>query len=329
MLPRRTVFPSHRRDPDASIRGTDSDASQARISAVRKQYLNDPFIGCLVPQPHLVPSRPPLINIGTYIRSEAIDELVYSWIRHASLVGKRAQIVSLGAGSDTRFWRIASDPSSPLKSALVRYLELDFSENTSVKVRAIKEKKELHSVLGEFTTSETESSLTSSIYAIRDVDLRQFQNSDLALLDPSVPTLVLAECVLVYMDPTVSDALLKWFSHTFSAVGAVIYEMFGLNDNFGRVMKENLRSRNVTLPGVDAYPTLEAQCHRLTANGFTYGRSLSLKTIRSQYIDPGELSRIAKLEFLDELEELELVLNHYAISWGTKGFNEPSTLRVL
>ena len=28
------------------------------------------------------------------------------------------------------------------------------------------------------------------------------------------------------------------------------------------------------------------------------------------------LGRISKLEFLDEIEELDLVLAHYAISWG-------------
>ena len=29
--------------------------------------------------------------------------------------------------------------------------------------------------------------------------------------------------------------------------------------------------------------------------------------------------RINKLEFLDEIEELVLILKHYAVSWGTKG----------
>lgn len=95
------------RDPDASIRATDVDASHARVSAVRKQYLHDPFIACLVPSAHLVPTRPPLINIGTYVRSEAIDELVLGWLKYAGADGKKAQIVSLGAGSDTRFWRLA------------------------------------------------------------------------------------------------------------------------------------------------------------------------------------------------------------------------------
>jgi len=95
------------RDPGAAIRATDTDASQARLSAVYKQYLRDPFISYFVPRPHLVPFRSPLINIGTYLRSEAIDELVLKWLETTSLAGTKAQIVSLGAGSDTRFWRIA------------------------------------------------------------------------------------------------------------------------------------------------------------------------------------------------------------------------------
>lgn len=28
------------------------------------------------------------------------------------------------------------------------------------------------------------------------------------------------------------------------------------------------------------------------------------------------IHRISKLEFLDEIEELDLVLSHYAVSWG-------------
>ena len=94
-------------------------------------------------------------------------------------------------------------------------------------------------------------SLTSSIYAVRDVDLRNFESvfpalssaseNTQALLDPSLPTLVLAECVLVYMEQSRSDALIEWFSNTFTVVGAIVYEMFGLDDSFGRVMKENLK----------------------------------------------------------------------------------------
>ncbi|KIJ31259.1 hypothetical protein M422DRAFT_36283 [Sphaerobolus stellatus SS14] len=326
MLPPR--LHSRRRNPDESIRQTDGDASQARLSAVRKRYLNDPFIALLVPQPHLLPSRPPLINIGTYIRSEAIDELVVSWLQHNAASGSKVQIVSLGAGSDTRFWRLATGLlGGDLSRSIARYLELDFAENTSTKIRAIQVNKELNSVLGEAQISGA--SLVSDVYAIRDMDLRNSRHvlqdilikSDeqpLGLLDTSLPTLVLCECVLCYMTQEQSDSLLKWFSDTFDQPAVIIYEMYGLNDSFGRVMKDNLRSRNVTLPGVDAYPTLDDQTRRYTNNGFPSAHALSLKTIRSQYIDPKELNRISRIEMLDELEELELVLHHYFVSWAFK-----------
>ena len=93
-------------DANGSIRQTDSDAAIARLSAVKLGYLQDPFIRFLVQRPHLQPPRPPLINIGTYVRSEAIDKLVEEWLELSAVDGEKCQIVSMGAGSDTRYWRI-------------------------------------------------------------------------------------------------------------------------------------------------------------------------------------------------------------------------------
>lgn len=57
-----------------------------------------------------------------------------------------------------------------------------------------------------------------------------------------LPTLLLFECVLVYMERTASDALLRWFvEQSRGPVGAVVYEMFGLEDAFGRMMVNNLK----------------------------------------------------------------------------------------
>jgi len=67
------------------------------------------------------------------------------------------------------------------------------------------------------------------------------------LLSPSLPTLLLFECVLVYMVPDSSSALIDWFvnyfasTHGGSVLGAIVYEMFGLQDAFGRVMLNNLQ----------------------------------------------------------------------------------------
>lgn len=92
-------------DLDAPIRATDNDAAIARLSAVQKGYLADPYIAVLVPRAHLQQPRPPLINIGTYLRARGIDHLLDGWFRLSE--GRQVQIVSLGAGSDTRFWRLA------------------------------------------------------------------------------------------------------------------------------------------------------------------------------------------------------------------------------
>lgn len=93
-------------DASGPVRQTDSDAAIARLSAVKLGYLQDPFIRFLVQRPHLQPPRPPLINIGTYVRSAVIDSLVNEWLELSAAEGKKCQIVSMGAGSDTRFWRI-------------------------------------------------------------------------------------------------------------------------------------------------------------------------------------------------------------------------------
>jgi O-methyltransferase involved in polyketide biosynthesis len=96
--------PTIHADPDAPIRATDNDAAIARLSAVRKGYLSDRYIAALVPRAHLQQPRPPLINIGTYLRTRGIDDLLENWFRLTG--GRKVQIVSLGAGSDTRFWRL-------------------------------------------------------------------------------------------------------------------------------------------------------------------------------------------------------------------------------
>ncbi|KZT01447.1 leucine carboxyl methyltransferase [Laetiporus sulphureus 93-53] len=314
-------------DPDAAIRLTDTDAALARLSAVQKHYLSDPFTRYFAPRAYLQPSRPPLINIGTYVRSEALDKLVNQWLELSEQQGLPCQIVSLGAGSDTRFWRITTGPR---KSWLKAYFELDFPEVTTKKAMAIRKSRDLSAVLGkpeDITVANGGTALHAPTYHLLPADLRRPPSETLAplasLLSPSHPTLLLFECVLVYMTPTASSALLQWFVDHFAganaaALGGLVYEMYGLEDSFGRVMRANLQARNVVLPGAHPYPTLQSLPNRFLQHGFTTANALTLREIRRSYIDPTEQERISHLEMLDEIEELELVLEHYAITWGLK-----------
>jgi [phosphatase 2A protein]-leucine-carboxy methyltransferase len=106
------------------------------------------------------------------------------------------------------------------------------------------------------------------VYNLLPVDLRTPPAASLAplltsadggkdgepLLSPALPTLLLCECVLAYMTPAASGALVGWFVDYFAAaaaaagpLGAVVYEMFKLNDAFGRVMLNNLKVRGRVL----------------------------------------------------------------------------------
>jgi [phosphatase 2A protein]-leucine-carboxy methyltransferase len=107
---------------DEGTRSTDGFAAHARVSAVRQGYIQDPFVSYFVPRARALPTHTPLINIGTYVRTTSIDRLVEDFLKAGSEnladgedgQGKKKQIVSLGAGSDTRFWRLSVSGISPL-----------------------------------------------------------------------------------------------------------------------------------------------------------------------------------------------------------------------
>lgn len=106
------------------------------------------------------------------------------------------------------------------------------------------------------------------------------------------------------------------------------------------------QARSLALPGADSTPTLEALTRRLAAAGAQGSvGAKSIKQIRDECIPrdelqryafapeswgfrpapnqtdrdeygPPSLRRVAKIEQIDEVEELNLVLEHYAVSWA-------------
>lgn len=229
----------------------------------------------------------------------------------------------------------------------MRYIEVDFPEVTTKKAMAIKKSKQLANVLGEpadIKIANGGTSLHSPRYHLISADLRQAPEQSLhaalsvpvpggglkddtgPILLPHLPTLLLFECVLVYMHSDASNALVRWFVDYFHApnsgepapLGAIVYEMFGLQDPFGQVMLTNMKARSITLPGAVPYPNFASLPSRFLQHGFQHAQALTLRDIRRKYIRREEVHRTSKLEMLDELEELELVLAHYAITWGVK-----------
>lgn len=165
-------------------------------------------------------------------------------------------MLSLGAGSDTRFWRLPKDQQ------VKKWVELDFDESTAKKVQIIKRNDKFHQALaGDFTLGRSVFSasllflaeplpeqggaaLRSPRYDLLPADLRSFEWPTLisqTLLDSDRPTLLLLECIFIYIDPTITQSILQWAANTFSQCVVVWYDPIKLDDAFGRVMVNNLR----------------------------------------------------------------------------------------
>jgi O-methyltransferase involved in polyketide biosynthesis len=328
---RGRAAPSVCKTNDEVIQATDFDAAMSRISAVEAGYLDDPFAKLLTTE--RVQGRLPLMNrgmdmvvvcvsltiAGTYVRTTGIDIIVDTFL---SSYSGRKQVISLGAGSDTRFFRLKRK-----HHALdVIYHEIDFAANTKTKIDRIQTSSETISDLCgvEIDKAKTnEYNLESTDYHIHAQDLRTMSFSA-----EDVPTLVISECCLIYLSPDDADAVLEKFTNRFTTVAAVIYEPIRPNDAFGRTMVRNLTTRGIQLQTLEQYAELENQRQRLRKYGFE-SRAADIDSIWRMWIDKTEKERVDSLEWMDEVEEFVLLAKHYCISWGWKGFEDETQWHAL
>ncbi|ORZ03045.1 leucine carboxyl methyltransferase 1 [Syncephalastrum racemosum] len=306
---------------DEAIRGTNDDATVSRLSAVTIGYFDDPFVRYFVKRPV---RRSPIINRGSYIRNYALDRLVQRFLQTPT--DKKKQILGLGAGFDTRYFLLRAGHLKGTES-LAKYYEVDFPEIVMKKAMTIQRRKELHEHLSHVRIEKGGTELQSDQYCLLGNDLRSWKESVVPQLlangfDTSAPTLFLSECVLIYLEPTHSDAIMAWMTETLSDCAFVLYEQIRPNDSFGKMMLRNLESRDIQLKGIHAYPDLQHQERRFLDLGWRFAKAVDTNAIHDTYLVPGDLARMAKLEILDELEEWRLLAAHYCVAWACKSDNE-------
>lgn len=297
---------------DEIVQQTDNDASSSRMSAVELGYLDDRYARSFIPQGKQVPRRYPIINRGTYVRTTAIDTLVQRFLRHEPQA--RKQIISLGAGSDTRYFRLCAN----LEVSVV-YHELDFPQNIEAKKTAISRSDEMSAALRPQTSRPSE-------YHMHSLDLRTLATDstpDLPHLEADTPTLLLSECCLCYLPPDSTTSILRYFTSRINGpLALVLYEPIRPHDAFGRTMVTNLASRGIHMQTLKRYSTLATQRVRLRLSGLTNGqgaRDVYQLWQDTAWVSQGERDRIDKLEWLDEVEEWKLLATHYCVAWGWRG----------
>ncbi|KJX94005.1 leucine carboxyl methyltransferase like protein [Zymoseptoria brevis] len=295
---------------DRIIQQTDNDATSSRMSAVSLGYLEDRYAKTFFPQGQEIPKRYPIINRGTYVRTQAIDRLVQQFLD--STPTQRKQVISLGAGSDTRFFRLCAGKYN------VVYHEIDFESNVIPKRTSIRGSADILSM--------TVARDNSSSYHLHALDLRNLTDKSPPIipnLESQTATLILSECCLCYLPPDLATSVLQYFTMNLHGSRAIIlYEPIRPFDPFGKTMVSNLSSRGIELRTLKRYCSLEAQRQRLRLAGFDDGqgaRDVHQLWSSDEWVSKSERERIDKLEWLDEVEEWKLLASHYCVAWAWRG----------
>jgi len=137
-----------------------------------------------------------------------------------------------------------------------------------------------------------------------------------------LPTLVISECVLIYLKTPDADAVVHWVGTFFEHTMILCYEQIQPNDPFGQMMLQNLQvrihcaeleelrladlrstavsielgrwqARGVVLHSIHAYPTVEAQVARFKRAGFDHSTAVDMLTAYRRHIPPQEHLRYA------------------------------------
>lgn len=303
-----------------AVIATNDDASECKRGAVQLGYWTDNYIANFAKNTQ---RRAPEINRGYYARVKGMERLIKRFINRT---GNESQIINLGCGYDTLYWRLKEDN---VKAG--NFIEVDFPAVTAKKCHTIKRNKQLLDKIyeqdGEVKLSNTDIHATN--YHCLGVDLRNTAELDTKFQQAEVnftrPTLFLAECVLVYIEHDCVNRLLRWIANKFPRAMFANYEMCNMNDHFGDIMQENMKARGCSLSGVIACKTMESQQARFTSNGWQGAKVWDMVKVYYGLADD-ERHRIEKLEFLDEQELLVQLFQHYCICIGWLGGDELADL---
>ncbi|KAJ3299696.1 hypothetical protein HK104_007624 [Borealophlyctis nickersoniae] len=179
-------------------------------------------------------------------------------------------------------------------------------------------------MIGDHKVAGGGTELLADRYCLIAGDLRQFATAVIPRLvslgfDRSLPTLFLSECVLIYLHPAESSSIVSTAAEAVDSGVFVTYEQILPDDAFGNMMLQNLKTRNIELPGIHTYPTLDSQRQRYLTAGWDRSGAIDLNEFWERQVPDEEKARINRLEIFDEVEEWRLLSAHYCVSWGVKG----------
>ncbi|KXJ20453.1 Leucine carboxyl methyltransferase 1 [Exaiptasia diaphana] len=259
---------------DEAVIATNNDATNCKRFAVHVGYWQDKYIQFFA---KLGERKAPEINRGYYARTKGISYLLEQFLE---MTESNCQVISLGAGFDTLFWQLKEKDIAPKV-----FVEIDLNAVVDRKCFCIKSRKQLQEVFKpEDNLQIGKREVHSTCYHLLAADLRDVSMIDLQLnsiaLDRSLPTIFIAECVLVYMEPEKSSALLDWAGKNFTTAVFLNYE----------------QGRNCNLLGALVCPDLQSQRNRFLASSWQAANALTMEDVY-RYLPRTEIERLILLYF--------------------------------
>lgn len=317
---------------DDSVTKTNDDASQCKRSAVSLGYWQDPYLNALVPRHGMSGEmrKAPEIHLGYFTRVSAIWNLLIKAIDKVSEIqgtkGK-VQILNLGAGYDTLFWRVQDYLEKSSRKDMIKcFVDLDLPEVTAKKCMSVRKSNTLIAKVAGDGNEEVKFSRTDmhglSYHIVAanftDLDVLERKLGECAGFSYDTPTIFVTECVMVYIEPSKATNFLKWTTSKFhSSIAMINHEQLNIFDKFGQVMMENLSQRGCSLPGIEACRDKNTHIQRLVSSGWQSGICWTMYELYN-LLPKEEISRVEKIEFLDERELITQLFEHYCVSFGWK-----------
>jgi len=215
------------------------------------------------------------------------------------LQGGVSALGSLGGIDENAEWTMAEEPKQVSEEALKKNFENGIAINSIHQVRQ----------------------LCTEHLRFVGCDMRRPDELTRLLLEAGfnqrANTLFISECVMIYMQSSHADGIIKTANEICVEPSALTafctYEQCNPNTAFGRQMVHNIRLRGCPLLGIEDYPTQESHQQRYKTLGWKSASSLDMNGVYDEKIPLEEKQRITKLELLDELEEFRLIQEHYFV----------------
>jgi hypothetical protein len=235
----------------------------------------------------------PLILRGTFIRTKAIDNALLQLVSSG-----KAQVVSFGAGFDTRWCRLHEQLGNVL-----RYVEVDFEEVIHKKQKALGQTQPLK----------------DPRYCALALDLEQDDEKLSNLLsdhlDFSIRTIFISECCFMYLPSNrVRDIFLSLSKSFSSDSNFILYDtLFFKNDRFSSLMVENFARRGIRLDPI--WITSHQEISTSWLPNWTAFELLLMQSLETScYLTSADKVVLQTKIILDEYEELSLISSHYFLA---------------